>query len=335
MDAKEDMRKNRFTDPFVKDNQKGERGVALLVVMFVIATLSILVLEFMHSTRINLYIAGNIADGMKAFYLSQSGVNIAAGALLNDVQDNDNDHLFEDWAQALPAMPGGEGWVTVEIADESSKLNINKLVRKSGLPDTIRQEVFSKILLDLELDPELIKPIIDWIDGDEEAQNGGVEDSIYGYNAGLDPYPSKNGPFLSINELTLVQGITDEIYRKIKPYITIYGNEKLNLNTVDETILRAYMFVLTGEDDDKVADQIISWRNEEDIYFKEKKIKKQLTDDLEIDPAIASKITKYFSTKSNYFSVKTEAIVAESTKRCLGIVQRGKKRAKIIYFRPI
>ena len=325
----------QFPNPFYKDDEKGERGIALLVVMFVIATLSVLVLEFMQSTRINLYIAGNIADGMKAFYLSQSGVNVAAGALLNDVQDNDNDHLFEDWSQALPAMPGGEGWVTVEIADESSKLNLNKLVRKSGLPDTVRQEVLRKVLLDLELDPELINPIIDWVDTDEEAQNGGVEDASYGYNAGLDPYPSKNGPFLSINELTLVKGITDEIYQKIKPYVTIYGNDKMNLNTVDETILKAYMFVLTGEDDDSVAEQIISWRNEEDIYFKEKKIKKQLTDDVEIDPAIAKKITKYFSTKSSYFSVQAEAMVAEATKRCIGIIQRGKKRAKIIYFRPI
>jgi general secretion pathway protein K len=316
-------------------SREGERGIALIVVLFVVATLSILVLEFVHSSRINLYIAGNIADGMKAMYLGKSGVAVAAGALLDDAQNSKDDSLDEDWAQVLPAIPAGEGWVTVEIIDEASKFNINRLVRKSGLPNTARQDVFRKLLEMLELDPELINPIIDWIDKDEESQNGGPEDSTYGYSAGADPFPSKNSPFLSMNELTLLYNMSPENYEKLKPYITIYGDTKLNMNTVEDKVLEAYVAVLSGEDDSTAAQDIITWRDEDENTFKKKTLKKQLTRDIGIDAPLAKKLNKHFSTKSRFFSVKVEAIVAESVKRCLGVIQRDKKRARIIYFRPL
>ena len=319
-----------------RDERKGERGIALLVVIFVVATLSILVLEFMHSTRIHLYIAGNIADGMKAFYLAKSGVSVAAGAMLEDAQDNKEDHLHEDWAQALPAIPGGEGWVTVEITDESSKLNVNQLVRKSGLPDAIKQEVFTRILTEMELDPELANAVIDWIDKDDEGQNGGQENSIYGYAVTTDSYGSKNATFLSLNELTLVNGMTDEIFKKLAPYITIYGGKKLNLNTVNEKVLKTYVQVLSRDDDTKPAEEIISWRDGEDEnYFKDKKVKRQLVNDIGLDTELAAKLAKHFGGSSEFYSVESQAMVGESTKSCLGVFRRTKKNVKIIYFRPI
>jgi len=326
-----------FGSPWNSKDDKGQKGIALIIVLFVIATLTILVLEFVHSTRINLYIAGNISDGMKAFYLARSGVTVAAGALLDDVQDNSQDHMNEDWAQALPAIPGGEGWVTVEIMDESSKFNINRLVRKSGLPDSIKQEVLKKLFTNLELDPELTTPIIDWIDADSDSlAGGGPEDNFYGYSAGTNSYPSRNGYFVSMNEIMLVNGIKEEIFNKIAPYITIYGDSKLNMNTVDEKVLTAYIQVLSGDDNSSLASEIIAWRDEnEENYFKDKSFKKQLVGDVGVDAALAKKLAKHFAASSRYFSVKSEAVVAESNKRCLGIIQRTKKAVKIIYFRPI
>jgi general secretion pathway protein K len=314
----------------------GRRGIALIVVLFVIATLSVLVLEFVHSTRINMYIAGNIADGMKAFYLAQSSIYVAAAALLDDMQDDKEDHLEEDWAQSFPPLPGGEGWVTVEIFDESSKLNLNALVRKSGLPDAIKQEAFSNLLTSLELDPTLIDAIIDWTDEDDNAQNEGPEDAMYGLGVqDGGSYGIKNGKFLSLNELTLVPGITDEIYNKLTPYVTIYGDRKMNLNTVDQKVLSAFVSVLAGEDgSSNAAQEIVTWREIEGNHFKNKKVKSQLTGDVGIDSALAKKISDFFGVSSRYFSVKTEAIVAESTKKAYGIIQRTKAKVKVIYFRP-
>ena len=318
------------------ESRKGERGVALILVMFVIATLSILVLEFMHSTRINLYIAGNIADGMKSYYLARSGIAVAAGALFDDIQDDKEDHLWEGWAEERPPAPGGEGWVSVEIADENSKFNVNRLVRKSGLPDSIRQEVFRKMLENLELDTELVNAIIDWIDEDEEAINGGMEDAVYGYSTSpIDPYPSKNAKLLSLDELTLINGFTDEIFQKLKPYITIYGDQKLNINTVNEKVLKAYVKVLSDEKDTDPVQDLINWRNEEDNYFKEKGLKNQLINNAGIDSILAGKLVKHFAASSHFFSVTAEAVVGDSKKKCLGVIQRSKKNVRILYFRFI
>ena len=314
----------------LRDDQS---GIALIVVLMVVAIMMILVIEFVDSTRINLYIASNVANGMKASYLAKSGIFVAAGAMLDDGQDDKEDHLWEEWAQALPPLPGGEGWVTVEIIDESSKFNVNKLVKNSGVVNTVQKDVFQRILTSLELDPNLVDPIIDWIDEDSEAQIGGEEDAMYGYSAQTDSYKSKNGPLLSMDELTMINGITDEIYQKIKPYITIYGDNKLNLNTVEKTVLNAYVQALTGDEDTKPASEIITWRDTEDNYFKDKKIRATLTNDVGIDPLIARRLEKFFTTGSRYFSVKTEAVVGESTKRAWGVLKRSKKKVSVIYYR--
>ncbi|MBW1872227.1 MAG: hypothetical protein JRJ19_09190, partial [Deltaproteobacteria bacterium] len=48
---------------------KNRSGMALLMVLVTIAILSAVIVDFVYQTRINVRIAGNVRDRLKAYYL--------------------------------------------------------------------------------------------------------------------------------------------------------------------------------------------------------------------------------------------------------------------------
>ncbi|MCA9399758.1 MAG: general secretion pathway protein GspK, partial [Candidatus Omnitrophica bacterium] len=151
--------------------------------------------------------------------------------------------------------------------DEERFLNLNGLTR-----DNIK--VFIELLNILGFDDVEAKTIgysvLDWIDDDNE-----VSDDVYGaeddYYQGLSmSYNTKNLPLDSKEELLLVRGMTGEIYKKLKEYITVYPSGKqlgINFNTADEKVLRALARSMAGPatnttitDADNMVNKILDYR---------------------------------------------------------------------------
>ena len=64
---------------------------------------------------------------------------------------------------------------------------------------------------------------------------GGAES---GYYLGLQPgYECANDEFNTVYELSLIRGMTREIYDRIVGSVTVYGSGKINLNTADKAVL--------------------------------------------------------------------------------------------------
>jgi general secretion pathway protein K len=130
------------------------------------------------------------------------------------------------------------------MMDEERKININmrKLTRTRKTTLQTRRE-YRAILGRLLPEPdgeealtkdELIDGIIDWQDADPI---GNAENSYY---EGLErPYKSKNKDFEFTEELLLVRGVTRTLFDKIKDYITVYGEGKVNVNTAPAEVLIA------------------------------------------------------------------------------------------------
>ncbi len=114
---------------------------------------------------------------------------------------------------------------SVYLSSENGKININ------GIDDENREilvNFLTKKGIDT-FDADIITDsILDWIDPDDLTHLNGAEDQYYGSLP--DPYKPKNGSFFSIEELTLVRGITPEIFENIKDDITVYGDKKININ---------------------------------------------------------------------------------------------------------
>lgn len=312
--------------------RRKRRGIALVLVLMVIAIMTILVLELHFNTRVNARISSNVVDELKAYYLAKSGVHVAARVLVEDGDDNKDDHLLEEWALPLPPIPVGEGLVQVKISDESSKLDLNRLVRRSGSPDTRLVGQFEQLLHILALDPLLVNNFIDWIDADNNHYvNGTYEDAAYGYNSTEVPYACKNAYLDTIAEAALISGITPEIYKILSPLISINSGRKININTADVNMIKAIILSIDQSADENIANQIVEYRQEN--HFTRSSMRRVLQNELGIPNSLASRMRRYMGTNSTTFEVVSNATVNGVQKSVTAIVKRSKGKYSFLYWR--
>ena len=107
-----------------------ESGMALLLVVVVIALLASLLSEFAFSTLVDLRLTETFRDRTGAYYLARGGVE--AGRIMLREDRNEYDHPSEFWGQGVPSYPAGEGTVGIEIEDLTGRLNLNSIVDSKG-----------------------------------------------------------------------------------------------------------------------------------------------------------------------------------------------------------
>ena len=324
---------------------KGERGVALVLALAVIALLVSLVVDFSYTMMVDLTLAANLRDGQKAFYAARSGEELARHVLQKD--NLEYDALDEDWA-LLPDHPGffaadDEGKFKVTIEDEAGKFPINKLVsgeKGKKQVDGERLEQLKKLFDVLELDPELVYPIIDWLDSDSESQPLGAEDAYY---QGLpSPYACKNGPLDSLDELLLVKGMTKEILygteekKGLIHFLTLYSDAdetklNININTASADVIQS----LSPDVTQNYAQAIVDYLKEKPLTGKE-----QTEWDNVIRPLVggSADISSYLHgqcvIQSSYFSLRVEGQVRDIKKVIYTVLKREEKEGvKPIFWR--
>ena len=106
-----------------------ERGVALLIVLAIVALLTITVTEFTYSVQIDQHRTRNALHALQSQLLARSGVNLAEGFLMLD-EEPAYDAYTEDWWLQLREFCQGlhldeSMRIRCRVRDESGKLNIN------------------------------------------------------------------------------------------------------------------------------------------------------------------------------------------------------------------
>jgi general secretion pathway protein K len=278
-----------------------------------------LIVEVNYSTQVDLMIAGNFRNDLRAYYLAKSGINIAMSYLKYDAENSDTDDLTEDWAKSYPPIPVDGGFVKVLIEDEDAKINVNKLVMGDGKLHPNIHTALSNIFESLEVDLEILDAIIDWIDPNDEGES---ENHYYG---SLDPpYACKDGPLDTLSELLMVKGVTDEVYGKISKYLTIYSKDgKININTVGKEVL----LCLDDEIDEAMAEGIVESREESPFVAKEE-LKPVINND-----EVYIRIRPIIDVKSNAFSVTSVGRVERVEKTIRAVVNREGDRIACRYWR--
>jgi general secretion pathway protein K len=242
-----------------------QKGIALLVTLLIL----VLVLALAHEVfRIGAQSAQTGAygrDSIRCILLAEGGTGAARIALRLDARDNQYDTLDEIWSRAALPITLGDGEVSVVIEDEERKIDLNRIMLPNGnAPDDRRLAVFQRLLEILAIDRAVADAVVDWLDNDEDPRVGGAESSYY---LGLpNPYRAKNDLFDTVGELRLVRGVTDEIYEKLRPFVTVSSSGMVNINTAPKEVL---MSLSAGTDlaeggaiDAKTADEIIEYRKD-------------------------------------------------------------------------
>ncbi|MBK1701692.1 general secretion pathway protein GspK [Thiococcus pfennigii] len=212
------------------------RGIALVLVLWVIALLTVMALGLTATQRTETALTRNQVDAVRFRALADAAVNAALYELLSpppleleEAPPQGGEAATPGWA--LGWLPDGQPhlWrfagetLEVRIENEASRLDLNVTER----------EHLESLLLALPVEPELAAAladrILDWRDGDALALLDGAEDDDYAA-AGY-PYGAKDGPFESVEELRLVMGMSDALYEAIAPVLTVDGDRR----GVDET----------------------------------------------------------------------------------------------------
>ncbi len=230
----------RTLDPECPSIVLSERGSALIITLLLISILVGLVVNFVYEVYIDSSAVSNWSNAQKASYIAKSGQNIAAG-FIKQVKSFPPTNIREI---ALPVAIdfGPSSSLAVMVEDENSKYNINNLLDDGSV------ESLKKLFEYLKINPDLVLSIADWRDPDSDPRLSDSEDL------------AKNGEFWSIDELKLIEGIDNEVFDKISPYLTATNNWfswKININTAELPVL-----IMVKGMTETLAESIIDYRKD-------------------------------------------------------------------------
>ncbi len=200
-----------------------QKGIALFLVLWVLTLLMVIVGEFCYTMRTEIRITRNFMEQIQARTIAEAGIYTTIAGLLkknNETKTRPATSAEEDtYNNAFrlniepPVIPFDVGAFRAHIDNEAGKININQVE-----PQLLRF-IFNGMGIDTQEQNIIIDSIIDWRDTDNLHRLNGAENDYY--NNLPDPYPCKNGPFSSAEELLLVRGITQEIFdTKLKELVT-------------------------------------------------------------------------------------------------------------------
>lgn len=249
---------------------KNEKGIALLVVLWVLILLWVIVGEFSYAVKLRLNIVNNFKDNTQSYYFAVTGINNALATLLKR-EGEKAEPVPEKFLRNIESDIHSErlnGDYSVRIGNESGKVNIN--TAEENLLRVLFNAVDNMDTVQVNI---IVDSILDWRDENNLHRINGAEDDYY---LSLDPpYECRDGEFRSKEELLLVRGISQKIFADIEDMITLYTDSdtqqsslftrnlskntsnKININFAPKQLLRSLPMMT-----DELADEIIARRNE-------------------------------------------------------------------------
>lgn len=297
-----------------------ERGVALLLALLVLALLVALILEFDAEARREYRDAAAFRDNFKARTLTRAAVQAARAVLQQDLLKEKQAGVSYDaptdfWAMPIKNYAIGDGLLNAQIEDERGKLNLNDLAAAAG--DAIQKKTkidrFKRLFELLQLSPDLVDAVVDWVDADDNAEPAGAE-SLY-YQSQRPPYRAANAPLSGPGDLRLIKGFTPDIVERLSHYVTVFpaqGGALVNLNTADSLVIQALDPAITQA----MAAEIIQGRP-----YKKKEDLDRIGSFQEIGAKLRATQSGY-DVKSEFYSAKLAISVNDVTKTALVVLQR-------------
>lgn len=215
-----------------------QAGVAMVVVLWMVALLAIMAGSFSLTTQRNTGQVKNAQDRARSLALADAGVHYAM--LMLSLPDPAK-RWRSDGMRYRVALPGGE--VAVTVIDESGKIDLN-----AASEQTLRT-LLGKLVGNYDRAAALADSIMDWRDGDDLKRANGAEAKEY--QAAGKPYAPQNKNFQALEELQMVLGITPALYKRLEPLLTVYtGQDGINPHKAPPETLS----LLLGLDAKTVAD---------------------------------------------------------------------------------
>ena len=192
-----------------------QRGVALIVVLWIFVFMFVVAFEFSASVREEATATHRFSDETQGYYLALAGFEKGLYDLLHQqpkvpVQSTEPepDDLFDgNWREEK----FGGGVYRVRLIDEGGKINLNRVSEEN------LRRIFTHLGIDGVRRDVLVDSIMDWRDPDNLHRINGAENEYYANQSPA--YTAKNGPLDGIEDLLWIRGMTPELFFG-------YGDEK-------------------------------------------------------------------------------------------------------------
>ncbi len=339
-----------------------DRGVALLIVLALMAVLVPASLELNRRARDTVMAAAAARDRLSLSQMAEAGTSAAMAVLIKDKLESTIDSIQEDWAhpekiaEVLQDLPFDKGKVDFTISDELARIQVNALVefpegRSFNESQKIMWDRFTRLLLSQhealeELEATtIVNSVKDWLDSGDDGAITGLDGAESEFYRSLDPpYTCRNGPLPRIDELVLVKGIIPELFHGIgelpgiSRFMTVHGmsrspktvegrnfafDGKININTAPLPVLVA---VIPSENPE-YAQLIHDYRHEKDgdtyIHDLSRPTWYRSVDGIPGDLRIDPKL---LTTASDLFRIEVSATLNGLEKRVETVVQREKAK---------
>lgn len=234
---------------------KDNKGIALLLVLWVLAVLMVIVFAFSFTTRVETHSIISFKEGVEREFIAQAGIERGIVEILY------NKRFFnipekESWKLDGTPHRGefGGGYYEVRIIDENGKVDIN------AAPDVLLKNLLIQLGLKNEESDAIVDAIMDWKDADDLRRLNGAESDYY--MTLQNPYRAKNANFDSVEELIFVKGVTSELLyggegrKGLIDFITVHSKSpQVSINSAPREVLLSVPGITQ-----EIADNIISYR---------------------------------------------------------------------------
>ncbi len=303
-----------------------QQGSTLIIALWSLFLLTVFAVQMGVIVRQKVTLVHRLDERDNRYLIAEAGVKKAIVQLRKEDAIFGADFLGERWNDQVDTFKDiriGPGSFTVSykhrdgehsrmmygLQDEESKINLNK-----ASTDVIRRLLEAVSGLSRSDAEALAYCIIDWRDNDSFFQHPqyGAEDPEY--KSLRDSYESKDSDFEVIEELLLVYKMNQEVFDKIKHFVTIYGEGKININTTSREVL--FALGLTS----RTVDHILLFRKgvdeiagtlDDDIFLQPATIIPRLSQIFNLAPSDISLLSNLIA--SGQFVVKSENFMVRST----------------------
>ena len=243
--------------------QHDRKGFVLIIVLGFVILLELLVIGFNYKTRTSLNAVDRFQKSEQAFNYAGTGLNIAIELVKKSYVEDDMS-VSDLLGEKTVSLDNGK--CTITISEENAKINVNLLKDKNNNLSRAKIDQFLRVIDllnhqntgDDRISYSVVPLIIDWIDKDEEVTYlPFIKNQCYGaesnyYSKSSPPYNCRNEPIKNLKELLSIKSITPDILDIINDHITVYGDDKININSASELMIKSL-----SEDMDTVLASII------------------------------------------------------------------------------
>lgn len=225
-----------------------QRGIALVLVLWVIVLLSVIAGSMSMTQRTGVAVTSNLRQERQGRALVNAGLQFMMLQLDNRNKPREENPWPVDGQLHPWFFAGATVWVGAK--PENARIDLNQADEK------MLQKLLESLGLEEEQTLAVRDAILDWRDSDDGRRALGAEDNEYQRDGR--PIGARDAHFLSVEELQQVRGVTPQLYKKLAAVLTVDARQ----STVDPVFASRTVLLAVPGMTPELVDQYVADRQQ-------------------------------------------------------------------------